>query len=157
MKENIIKLKKTGKFIFILVAFFLIIYVLQIFKPVIYKQMDKFKLIPQKEHFTELYLNNQSEIIKYRDAERSKKPLSFSFTIHNLEGKNMEYSYQVYSVSGDNKTIIDEKTVSVLDGDSKIISQTYTPISSIPLTKETIFIELPQSKQLIHFSITNNN
>lgn len=120
------------------------------YKTSIYKQLDDLHLIPRQEYFTELYFNNHTNLPKKLAKGVS---INFSFAIRNLEGKDKEYPYIVYFKNDKyGTTTLDLKTVLVKDNEEKIINETYT-FSSKTL-KETLFVELTELNQEIHFALT---
>ena len=102
----------------------------------------------QPDTFTELYFDNNvqlpSEIIP-------NHPYSFQFTLHNLEDRDMEYTYQVYLEVGNNKLIFDKGTVSVKENDYKTIQEKFATASVLP--KSEIVVELTNKDQHIDFLI----
>jgi hypothetical protein len=121
------------------------------YKQAIYAQLDSWKLIPRPERFTELYFNNHTNLPK--QISNGEK-ISFSFVIHNLEGKSWQYPYSVFFISQDGQiTNIEEATVTLSDGEYKTIEETYT--SALADNNGEIFVELQQPKQELHFSILN--
>lgn len=147
--------KKNARFryvwiILILAVIVSITYFSHVYKPLIYKQLDNLHLIPRQEHFTELYFNNHTNLPK---KPAIKETITFSFAIHNLEGKDKEYPYAVYSKNDKYGTInIDQRAVLVKDNEEKIITEKYTSNSNTD--KETIFVELIDQRQEIHFALT---
>lgn len=143
--------EKTQKKIFKLAIFFLIIHLLRIYQPAIYDQIDRWKLIPRNEYFTEIYLNNHMEIFQERDAIKAKEPFLFSFTIHNLEGRDKEYFYIVYAKDAFGEKVISRNAVFVKNNEYKVIKESYLFKKNQP--KETIFMKLIEQEQEIHFSL----
>lgn len=111
-------------------------------------QMNEWKLLPQDEAFTELFLNNHlnlpKEIVK-------GQTVSFSFTIHNLEGKTVKYPYVVYLQTDKGERIsIAYNAVTLMDKESRIINEEYTFKTQI--TKPvTVFIKLSNTGENLHF------
>ncbi len=131
---------------------FVLISVIYRYRSPIYAQLNTLKLVPQEEHLTELYFNNHLSLPK---LSRAGNKISFSFTIHNLEGKEMEYPYSVYIKSGtiESPTIVDSNKILVKSGESKVISETYT-FKSSPATA-VVFAELTDLHQNIHFLLSD--
>lgn len=109
--------------------------------------MDEWLLIPRPERFTELYFNDHINLPK----EISKgDEISFSFVIHNLEGKSEEYIYQVYFKSLSGEIVeIEESQIMVGDGEYKTINEMYK--SELDDNSGAIFVELKGKKQQLHF------
>jgi hypothetical protein len=133
----------------IVLAIFFIAYT---YRFVIYRQLNNLKLIPTSEHFTELYFENSTTLPKKIPDGRI---VYFSFTIHNLEGKNVDYHYSVYLQDELGHIVtIDNRTQSLKDNESKTILESYR-FDSVNHPKETIFVSLPELNQDIHFSLIN--
>jgi hypothetical protein len=102
------------------------------------------------ETFTELYfedhLNLPKTIEKY-------KFYNFTFTIHNLENKDMEYPYVVYLQTVDKKIILNQNTVSVKSGEYGSIYEDFGPLKNIRMK---FVVELVDKNQSIHFWMEAN-
>ena len=61
------------------------------------KQLNDWKLLPEPERLTELYFNNSSNLPTTYTPNQSQ---SFSFSVHNLEYRNMSYYYTISVGSG---------------------------------------------------------
>lgn len=103
---------------------------------------------PQSETFTELYfedyLHLPSEIVP-------KHSYAFQFTLHNLEGKDMEYSYAVYLEVGQEKSLFDQGTIFVKENDYKTIQEKFATTNILP--KSEIVVNLVNKNQSIDFLI----
>lgn len=120
------------------------------YKSEIYARLNEWKLIPQKESFTELYFENHLNLPKYIITGRK---MDFSFTIHNLEGQAMNYPYAVYFVSDEGRiTTINSSVATSSDGEYKTIPVEYTLNTLAP--SGAIYVELSRKKQDIHFMVT---
>jgi hypothetical protein len=144
---------KKGKHVFFILGLIIFIFgglfFAYQFGPEIYAQLNRWKLIPANEHFTELYFENHLNLPKYIVPNRK---MNFSFTIHNLEGHKTVYHYTVYAVSSDGKTnTISASVVTLLNGESKTFPQTYT-FNTLEPSGE-IYVALPQKNQEIHFKM----
>lgn len=104
------------------------------------------------ETFTELYfedhLNLPSEITPKNDYE-------FKFTIHNLENKDMEYSYEVFLDLGDEKLFIDKNVVSVKNGEYKTIEEKFR--INDPAARTKIVVNLINKNQQLSFWVEGEN
>lgn len=110
-------------------------------------QLDAWKLLPRDEQFTELYFNNPASLPS--EAVRGSK-IDFSFTIHNLEGADKDYTYSVYFTDATGAiTSIDKNTRRVAYDGNEIIQEAYTYSG----TAGRITVELPELNQSLHFSI----
>jgi uncharacterized membrane protein len=109
--------------------------------------MDEWLLIPRPERFTELYFDDHINLPK----EISKgQEISFSFTIHNLEGQTTEYPYIIYFKSLDGQVVnIDESTVTLKDGEYRPIEGIYK--SEMDDNSGTIVVDLKGKNQQLHF------
>ena len=100
-----------------------------------------FNIIAEKKPgFTELYFSDIPKTIKINENA------NFSFGIHNLENKKMDYSYEIYART--NK--IDEGNVILNHDETKIITKSFrvnkAKESSIPIS-----VKLLDKDQEIHF------
>jgi hypothetical protein len=118
----------------------------------IYAEMDKLKLIPRPERFTELYFDDHTNL----PTRISKnEDVSFTFVIHNLEGKEMEYPYVVYFQSKDGNVVkIAEGFETLADGEYKAIEKTY--VSNSDQNEGGVFVRLKELDQSIHFLLNIN-
>ena len=114
--------------------------------------MKTLKLLPLPERFTELYFTNS--LLLPKEAVTGE-PITFSFTIHNLEGATISYPYSVYFVdAAGNKTVFKSSTIVVADGEtvSSTISYAFLPSN----LKGTVIVDLTQLNQKIDFLLSNN-
>lgn len=118
----------------------------------VYEQLNKFGLMPEPERFTELYFDDYDNLPK---KIIDNKTISFSFTVHNLEGMDKEYPYVIYTKKNHGETVLDIKTVSVKNNEYKTVTESYT--FNEFSTEEIVFIELIEQDQKIHFLLTNTN
>jgi hypothetical protein len=102
----------------------------------------------QLETFTELYFE---DYLHLPSKVTPKHPYSFQFTLHNLEGKDMEYPYEVYIEVGQNKLIFDKGTIFVKENDYKTIQERFATAGVLPKSK--IVVELINKNQQIDFWI----
>lgn len=119
----------------------------------IYNVMNKFKLIPQPEQFTELYFDNASLLPK----EIVNNALSpFSFTVHNMEGVTTSYPYNVsFLYSSGRRVIVASSTIMLANNASTTISVPRTYHQSND--KGRVVVELTSLNQSIDFLIPNMN
>ena len=124
------------------------------------------------ETLTELYFENHLNLPKYIKGSEQYK---FTFTIHNLENKDMDYSYIIYKeipnqkitigggkVEGENKgytysifkdiasqkTTLEEGKVSIKKDEYKSIEKTIGPLENL---RTDIVVELVDMNQHISF------
>ena len=100
------------------------------------------------ETFTELYVDDHLEL---PSIVKTNQPYYFEFTIHNLENKDMNYSYEVYLQSTKIKLPIDQKTVTIKNGRSKTIREGFQV--NAPITKSKIVVKLLNKNQEVDFWI----
>jgi hypothetical protein len=104
---------------------------------------------PQQERTTELYINNY---LNFPKQITKGQTVPFSFTVHNLEGTTTTYPFRVYLVSADNTQVrIASSTVTVHDGESKVVNLSYTFKTAGAVA--TVFIELPTVHESLHFAL----
>jgi hypothetical protein len=98
------------------------------------------------ETFTELYFENHlslpSKIAYYIEKD-------FKFAIHNLENKDMEYSYEVYIEVNREKKMIDKSSVLIKNNEYKTITEDFT--ITVPMQRVKVVVNLINKDQQIHF------
>lgn len=100
----------------------------------------------QPETFTELYFENHEQL---PNKIVGWNKYIFSFTIHNLEDKDMEYPYSVYTVRDGKKVITyHEDKVTIKKGEYKTITETIKALK--PLDTKVV-VELTDKNQQISF------
>jgi hypothetical protein len=109
------------------------------------------KLVPIPETFTELYFSDHLNLPKQIGAG---KDVSFSFVIHNLEGKDMTYPYVVYLKFNNSMVVLSNDSVIVKKDEYKTIDVSYEP--KVSTNNGTITVSLTQLNQDIHFLLSNN-
>jgi hypothetical protein len=140
--------KATWISILAILCAFILAYILRV---QIYSVLDALKIIPEPEHYTELYLNNSESLPKTISA---KQVVPFSFSLHNVMGQSEMYRYRVYGVLPQGKSVgIVNGTVTLEDNASTTITEVYLfPTKNIASsTPITIFISLPDFNQVLHF------
>lgn len=105
--------------------------------PNIAASLHALKVMPSEEPLTELYFNDVETL-----PQSPARPLTFSFTIHNLEGKDMIYPYAVLAQFPDGRLVeLDRNTIPIADGDAIRIPETLR----LKATGEVrIIVELPE-------------
>lgn len=97
------------------------------------------------ETFTELYfedhLNLPSKIIP-------SKQYKFTFTIHNLENKDTDYSYIIYKYTAGQITSLDEGKISLKKDEYKTAEKTVGPFEAL---RTKIVVHLTDQNQDISF------
>jgi hypothetical protein len=97
------------------------------------------------EAFTELYFEDHNNLPK--TIEKGKE-YSFSFTIHNLEYKDVEYPYIVYLQIDSEKVILDSGKLSLRNDEYKSQEEDFGPLYNL---RTQIVVELPNENQQIDF------
>lgn len=123
--------------------------ILFIFETTITQIFADSNLLPKKEKFTELYFNDHQSL-PTRVLQRKEYP--FSFTVHNLEQKSVEYPYEVYTQTKDNKKDILSTGKFTLDHNKyKTVYETLNMASVAGRMK--VVVNLKNKKQVIDFWI----
>ncbi len=112
--------------------------------------LDKYKLIPRPETFSELYFSDHLSLPK---TINQNEPINYSFVIHNLEASDKNYPYKIYYISGDEYKLLNEGQELVKQNETKTIAGYYTLNDS--QKKYAIYVELTELNQSIHFYINN--
>jgi hypothetical protein len=97
------------------------------------------------ETFTELYFEEHNNLPNVIEPNRS---YNFTFTIHNLESQRMNYLYIVYLQTVSKKTILNQGSVNLADGEYKSITEYFGPLTNFRIK---ITVELINKNQLIDF------
>ncbi len=116
-------------------------------------QLNEWKLIPQPEHFTELYFDNASALptLTSKGVEAS-----FSFTIHNVEGATTAYPYRVYfEYPSGYRVAFTAGTVLLADNASTTITVSHTFRSTDEVGK--VVVMLTSLNQSIDFLVPDSN
>jgi len=101
------------------------------------------------EAFTELYFENHNDLPK---SITSGEKYNFTFSIHNLEDKDVEYSYIVYLQTEDIKVTLDENKIIVRNNELQSINEELGPLKK---SKMKIVVELINRNQQIYFWLDN--
>lgn len=115
----------------------------------IYSELNNLKLIPQPEKFTELYFENHASLPRQIVKNET---ISFSFTIHNLEGIDMKYPYVVYFKNNYGTTTVEDNIIFIKNNEYKTITESYTFKSAS--AQETLYVELTDQRQQLHFALS---
>lgn len=109
--------------------------------PSINASLHTLKVMPADEPLTELYFNDIESL-----PQSATRSLEFSFTIHNLEGKDMIYPYAVLAEFPDGRvTVLDRNTIPIAQGDAVRIPETLRLKAS---GKVRIIVELPDTQRI---------
>jgi hypothetical protein len=147
------KIKQVTATMIVLIALFGGAFVLYLERETVNAELNNLKLIPMPERFTELYFENPSTLPKQIIA---KKPISFAFTIHNLEGVTTTYPYTVFlQYPSANPSTIVSNTVTIADNASTTITISYVFPESNRQVK--VGVDLTSLNQSIDFLLPNEN
>ena len=115
----------------------------------VYRVLDSLKLIPHPEPFTELYFNNSTDLPGF---VTSGQKITFMFTVHNVEGKDMVYPYRVYARIGSSTVSIADRTISLRDDEATttLIRYRFAAVAQ----SMAVFVDLPDQKQHIDFLVS---
>jgi hypothetical protein len=144
---------RLNKHTLIAVAGFVIIVVLGTFlagTPLVHAQLENLKLLPQPEHYTELYFNDPS-------ALPSTVPLAsiaFSFTIHNVTGQAMVYPYTVSLVTSPTTTEVISSGSEQVNAGQTVAVPAVVSVSKTVKSGEVV-VTLVNQKQSIDFWLGN--
>jgi len=145
--------KRSGKFSIIVLIAALAALILYMNRGSIHGELNNLKLIPQPEHFTELYFNDHLSLPKNTVA---KQPISFSFIIHNVEGVTTTYPYSVYfEYPNGSHNLFTSSSVTLADNASTSITINHTFRTS-NLTGMVV-VNLTPLNQHIDFIVPNTN
>lgn len=107
-------------------------------------------ITPREETFTELYFEDHLKLPKKLNAG---EPFQVAFTIHNLEGKYMDYPVKIFALNDAEPPELTELLDTSVSLDSKasrtVQVQLVLPQSAVP--REKVVIELVNLDQSIHF------
>lgn len=103
------------------------------------------------EAFTELYFENHT---KLPHSVTSSTPATFTFTIHNLENRDMKYHYTTYADLGNEKIVIDEGMVTLKHNAYKSLTERFTTDHLFGRMK--IIVALTNKQQQINFWVEGN-
>ena len=120
-----------------------------LYSPQLHAILAAGNVVPTSEPFTELYFEDADQL---HATAAAGKIVPFKFTIHNQEGRDVNYRYQVYIVAeGRATTLFTENTILVGEGQSATIP--LTPRMSARRSAETIVVVLPEQQQHIDFHV----
>ena len=130
----------------LLVVWFIVVFFLLVECVPLVKEAVILATTVKPETFTELYLEDH---LSLPNKVTLFKENNFKFTIHNLENKDMEYSYEVYIDVNREKQMIDKISVLIKNNEYKTISEEFT--ITIPIQRVKVAVNLISKSQQIHF------
>jgi|GEM_PF-838474 len=109
-------------------------------------------LTPKPETFTELYFDDHLTLPK---TVIEGQPHQFSFTIHNLEGKNVNYPIEVMAINeaSPSSVVLSSEAVVVANQESKAVPITYVLPTGFG-ERVKVQVLLKNLNQSIHFWVT---
>jgi len=106
------------------------------------KEMVKLATTVQPETFTELYFENHINLPKKIQSEKKQ---AFTFTIHNLEYKNMNYRYAVNALIDKDVVLLSSGSATLAHDAYKSIDESYTlATTSARIKIEVLLIDQDQ-------------
>lgn len=122
--------------------------------PLLYHMLEYWKIIPEPETFSAIYLNESTAL---PHSLRAGQSVPFSFTIENDEGIAKSYDYRVYAeTSAGRGSMIASGTLALEAGSSQSVAETYTADQSFrPGQTATIAVEVPTTNESIRFNLPN--
>ena len=113
-------------------------------------QIDEFliyhKLLPLPETLTELYFEDHLKLPNRIDP---KKEYNFSFTVHNLEYKDMEYIYKVKAKSENSQYLITNGNINLKHDEYKNVAVVFKLKNIKERTK--VEVDLAGKNQRVRF------
>jgi len=108
------------------------------------------------EAFTELYFQDNEHLPKkitnntqFMLLHPTLALFTFQFTVHNLEGKNMTYPYEVFTMVNKTKTVIDKGLLVVKSNQYLTTSESFSAPKVFPDTE--VIVNLTGKNQIISF------
>jgi hypothetical protein len=132
---------------FVIIFILLLVILLIIYNPVIRDEFTS-ALSMEPEPLTELYFEDHLDLANEVTLLEEN---SFSFTIHNLENKDINYEYKVFIVSENGEYILEEDSVFIKADEFSTIEVKY--IVEMPAERLKVVVDLPDFDQDIAFWI----
>lgn len=147
------KTKEIITYIAIICVFVLFVLITEGGSKTVNSALRRLNLVPIAETFTELYFDDYS---KLPTKSVAGEPIAFSFTIHNLEGKDTTYPYTVYFEypSGQKITIKNGQVVVPNNGYGKVNIKYNFQTSNL---YGKVYVKLNNLNQNINFILPNYN
>ena len=151
--RQMINKKETIAYVLGLIVFVLFVLIADGRSSTVNMILSKLNLIPKQEEFTELYFDDYSKLPTQSVAGQD---ISFSFTIHNLEGKDVTYPYRVYfEYPSGYKYVIKAGQVTASNKESKTILVSHR--FGISNLYGKVVVSLDNIDESIHFLLQNYN
>jgi hypothetical protein len=122
---------------------------LQITSPAIASVLNKYDLLPRPETFTELYFENHLNLPSKVEAGQT---YTFSYTVHNVEYKNMMYPYSVYIQTSKSKIPVIKGSFNLPQDGKKTLQVSF--IAPNVTGRSEVVVDLVNLNQAIDFWIT---
>lgn len=143
MKENLKLIIKTS--LLLIIVYFLIGFTKFIGSIPQVKEAVVLATTKKPETFTEVYFEDHTNLPK---TIKKHEEYSFVFTIHNLEYKDMKYSYIVFLQRDNQKIILDQGNLNLKDNEFKSVKEDFGPLKNL---KAKIVVEIINKNQQIDF------
>jgi hypothetical protein len=114
----------------------------------IYRAATKLRLVPQDEHFTEVYFPDAAVLPK---IVTRKQPIAFSFVIHNQEGANAVYPYEIFVIEDGQQASLKKDWVALARGEATTEAFSFTPKGDFH--EMTMYVNFPSVQEQLHFSV----
>ena len=112
----------------------------------LYNELAALDLVPKPERLTELYFNDSANLPA---AVKENQVIKFAFVIHNLEGTDYQYAYQVSVMVNGTRHIVDRGKVVVKNNHYYVKNERVKLLNS-PGSQD-VLVELLNKQQSIDF------
>ena len=112
----------------------------------LYNELATLDLVPKPERLTELYFNDSANLPA---TAKRNQIIKFTFVIHNLEGTDYQYAYQVSIMTNGARHIVDRGKVVVKNNHYYVKNERVKLLNS-PGSQD-VLVELPNQQQSIDF------
>lgn len=144
-------LKKNNLLLFgLLCMFSFFAFSFYLFHSSITTTLNRWDLLPRPETFTELYFEDHEHLPTEVIPE---KQYVFSFSVHNLEYKNMTYPYNVYLLTGDKKEPLQNGKISLQQNQKRSIPVRFRISTDSVGEKSKLVVNLSNKHEYIAFWI----
>jgi len=158
-------MRKSLIIVLLILALFAGLFLLYQNRAGMYAELVKWKLVPESQTFTELYFDNSLALPK---TAVPGQPISFSFSIHNVEGVTTSYPYAVYflypdgtqfSFTSGSVTLADNASTSITVSHTFAAATAGAGASSTASSsiQGSVVVSLTQLNQSIDFLLPDTN
>ena len=149
-KKKISKLKKIGVPLLIIFIIIVVILLFIFIKPL--NHMIKPAISAESEDLTEIYFEDH---LSLPDKITLDQEYTFSFTIHNLENKEMEYFYEIYIEANEENNIIEKGSIYIKNNEYKTKTIDFKIID--PINRAKVVVRVNNKDLQISFWIIGEN